>query len=220
MTWMQTASGRAFDLLNPSADDVNFEVDVIPSLAKTGRFACHGPVESDAYSVGQHSVLGAHALYRDTGSKEMAAAFLLHDARESYIGDNISPMQRALAAYAGQIARDELGERAQPGGKRLVELAFQLMGHQVDAAIYTAAGITYPLPPDVAAKVKEYDLRMLKAEILQLLVKPPKPWTEAIEKAEPLRLKGKITIWPWRRTADEFCSAMKLYLPAALQRAA
>jgi hypothetical protein len=219
MTWLQTSSGRAFDLVSPSADDVNFETDIAEALARIPRFTGH--VRSGAYSVAQHCVVGAHAVYRETKRRDVAAAFLLHDAHEAYIGDIATPTAEALAAYGGLIALNNGGtDAAGKGGMRLVEAALKLLKRRLDAAIHDAAGIIYPLPDEVREAVKIYDLRMLATERRHLLARCTKPWNAAIESAQPLRLEGKLKVWPWAYAADAYRSALDLYAPTALRRAA
>lgn len=219
MTWLQTSSGRPFDLISPSPDDVNFEVDIAESLARLPRFTGH--VRSGPYSVAQHCVEGAHAIMRETKRRDIAAAFLLHDAHEAYIGDLATPAAKALAAYGGLIALNNGGtEAAGRGGMRLVEAALKLLKRRLDAAIHEAAGVTYPLPDDVREAVKLYDLRMLATERRQLLARCPKPWDPAVESAEPVRLEGKLTVWPWAFAADAYRTALKVYVPSATRRAA
>jgi len=219
MTWLQTSSGRAFDLVSPSSDDVNFETDIAEALARIPRFTGH--VRSGPYSVAQHCVIGAHAIYRETQRRDIAAAFLLHDAHEAYIGDIATPAAEALAAYGGLIALNNSGtEAAGKGGMRLVESALKLLKRRLDAAIHEAAGIIYPLPDDVREAVKLYDLRMLATERRQLLSGAPKPWHASIESAEPIRLEGRLKVWPWSEAADAYRIALDRYAPSALRRAA
>jgi len=53
MSFIQTASGKHFDYLNASTDDVAIE-DIATALSNICRFAGHLP---EFYSVAQHSVL-------------------------------------------------------------------------------------------------------------------------------------------------------------------
>jgi len=219
MTWMQTASGQAFDLVNPSADDVNFDLDVIPALARIPRFTGH--VAAGPYSVAQHCVEGAHAIMRETRRRDIAAAFLLHDAHEAYTGDIATPMAEAIAACSGLVALQRTGSADVAATfNKTVEAALKLLKRRIDGAVHEAAGLTYPLPDDVREAVKLWDLRMLATERRQLLAKGPKPWHSAIEQAEPVRLEGRLKPWPWTYAADAYRAALDLYCPTALRRAA
>lgn len=90
MTWIQTNSGRVFDLLRPHSDAVDIE-DIAHALSNVARFTGHTDV---FYSVAQHSVIvslivpPAHAL-----------SALLHDATEAYLGDVSRPLKALLPDY-------------------------------------------------------------------------------------------------------------------------
>lgn len=90
MTWIQTASGRSFDLAQPRAQDVTIE-DVAHALSLICRFGGHMPKH---YSVAQHCVVVSHLVPR-----ENALAGLLHDASEAYVGDVVRPLKRMLPGY-------------------------------------------------------------------------------------------------------------------------
>ena len=204
MTWMQTASGRAFDLAAPRAEDVNFEIDVAEALAREPRFGGH--VRSGAYSVAQHCVLGADAILATTGSLELARAFLLHDAHEAYCKDIPSPL---AAAFAGRVGALVNAHFAEAWAERVFPRALREMKAEIDGAIHAAAGATWPLAPEIAEQVKAWDLGMLATERRQLLGPSPKPWHPSVEDVKPARLRGRITVWPWPRAADEW--RMRLY---------
>jgi hypothetical protein len=206
MIWMQTASGIAFDLLNPTPAMVDLRHDVPDALARISRFTGHVP--GGIYSVAQHCVIGADALMHETGRPDIAAAFLLYDAKEAFIGDWGTPIKQALAAAAGLAVPD--GHNAVLEGMRWLE-------NGIDAAIHAAARVAWPLPPAIAAAVKTMDLRMLATERRQLLAPAPQPWVAAVEAAEPLRLAaGSLTVWPWTKAADEWHDRLNRYCPAAL----
>lgn len=215
--WMQTGTGRAFDLMAPTADMVDLEHDVAEALAREPRFGGH--VRSGPYSVAQHCVLGADAIIAETGSIETARAFLLHDAKEAYIKDQMTPLKEALAVHVGLIVADEVGggEAAREMSRRTGELIFRhaLAGLEfnIDAAIHTAAGHPWPLAPDIAARVRQWDLVMLSAERRDLLCKPPKPWHPSVERVPPPRRLGRITVWPWPKAADEWRARLYQLFP-------
>ena len=91
MSWIQTASGRAVDLLEPTPRSIEIE-DIAYALAHTPRFA---GAASEFYSVAQHSV----TLSRVAPTIALARAALLHDASEAYLGDVASPLKRLLPRY-------------------------------------------------------------------------------------------------------------------------
>jgi len=61
VSWMQTFTGKRFDVLNPDPNLID-PIDIANGLAKESRFSgqCRG-----FYSVAQHSVLMANALRAD-----------------------------------------------------------------------------------------------------------------------------------------------------------
>lgn len=205
--WLQTGTGRAFSLLAPTAAMVDLEHDVAEALAREPRFGGH--VRAGPYSVAQHCCLGVDCILAETGSIETARAFLLHDAKEAYIKDQMTPLKQALAAHVGLVfATEGRGQAAQDHFSRTGELVFHqalaAMEFKVDAAIHDAAGHIWPLPPEISARVKQWDMAMLAAERAQLMVTPPKPWHASVEAATPARLKGRIIVWPWPKAADEW----------------
>lgn len=209
--WAQTASGRAFDLLDPSPDAVNFDTDVAEQLARNGRFA--GAVGAGIYSVAQHCCIGADYLMGSTRDPLIAAAFLLHDAHEAWINDIPTPAVDALIA----IARREFESKPEYDAGYIVKSAVKSLKRGIDVAVYRAAGLPWPLDAEVARLVAETDLRMLATERRHLLARAPRPWDPAIEAADPLRLSAdKFRIWPWPVAADEYRARLARWCPAAL----
>lgn len=218
--WMQTASGRAFPLCAPSPTDVDFVVDVPDALARTARFGGHVP--AGPYSVAQHCVLGVDAILDATGSLELARAFLLHEGHEAYIGDFASPVAKALADKAAQRAAGmakHASDRGAWAGTLVLE-AIRALKYDIDAATHAAAGMTWPLNADIARNVHTWDMRMLRTERDHLMARPPHRWVDAVETAEPARLKGRITVWPWPKAADEWRNRFRILFPDAAARAA
>ena len=222
--WMQTGTGRAFDLMAPTADMVDLEHDVAEALAREPRFGGH--VRSGPYSVAQHCVLGADTIIAETGSIETARAFLLHDAKEAYIKDQMPPLKGAFAAHVGLIFAAEIGggDAAKEMSRRTGELIFRRalaeMEFKIDAAIHAAAGHPWPLPPDIAARVKHWDLAMLAAERRDLLCKPPKPWHPSVERVLPPARLGRIKVWPWPKAADAWRARLHTLFPHLAANAA
>ncbi|SFP49822.1 hypothetical protein SAMN03159489_01053 [Pseudomonas sp. NFPP07] len=90
MTWLLTASGRQFDLLNPTAAMVT-PYDIAHALAHLCRFNGH---TRQHYSVAQHSLLVA-----DLCPEKHQLAALLHDATEAYIGNMVRPLKQVMPQY-------------------------------------------------------------------------------------------------------------------------
>lgn len=85
------ASGRLIDVMNPHADDIDLQ-DIASGLSKICRY--NGQCRW-FYSVAEHSVLGAEVAW-DMFGRDVARAFLFHDAAESFFGDITSPIKRLL----------------------------------------------------------------------------------------------------------------------------
>lgn len=209
--WVQTASGRAVDLLIPRPSDIDLAADVAPALAKICRFG--GQVVSGPYSVAQHCVLGAEAVLEETGRADLAAAFLLHDAHEAYLGDMVTPVRRAIMA---EVARRTVGNGDEAAA--MVAEAIDALKDRFDFAVYVAAGLQPPrlLPAADRAVIAGMDLRMLDAERRQLLAPCRRDW--GLGDVRPVRLRGAIRPWPWPEAADRWLAALRRLWPAALER--
>lgn len=95
MTWIQTYSGKKFDLIRPDAQLVDVE-DIAHALSHVCRF--NGHLKS-FYSVGQHSVHVAEHL-TDLDPRIQLQG-LLHDAAEAYVGDMVRPLKMTMPLFAG-----------------------------------------------------------------------------------------------------------------------
>lgn len=93
--WIQTYTGRAFDLLDPQQHSVDI-ADIAHSLARQCRFNGHCQF---FYSVAQHSVLIAQWLRRVGASPKTQLYGLLHDAPEAYVGDMPRPLKKLLPEF-------------------------------------------------------------------------------------------------------------------------
>lgn len=182
--WSQTASGGRFDILDPRPEQVRL-ADVAEQLAKICRFggACNGVF----YSVAQHSVEVANMLPR-----EQQAYGLLHDAHEMIVGDMTSPVKRAIHAVY---------HRRQPL-ERLVD--------RIDAAIFIAFGLDYPMPPAAAAAVKYADLVMLATEKRDLMAAPEHEWEPL-----PAPRAAQIVPMPWFNAMNFFLDKASEVLPGS-----
>jgi hypothetical protein len=90
--WIQTYSGKAFDLVFPTPEMVDIE-DIAWSLSRINRYNGH---TTRRYSVAQHCVAMSRKAMADGHSVEIALAMLLHDASEAYLGDMTRPVQLLL----------------------------------------------------------------------------------------------------------------------------
>lgn len=168
MTWVQTYSGIAFDLLDPRPEMVEIK-DIAHALAHQCRYNGH---TSHFYSVAQHSVLVSNALETVGSDRELLLWGLLHDAAEAYVGDLVSPVKRLL--------------RLKAGGATLAS-DFDRVEAQIQGVIVQK----YGLGPNEPAEVTEYDLRLLATERRDLFGQCPRDWQL---KYEPLY--QRIVVWP------------------------
>jgi uncharacterized protein len=164
-----TASGRAFPLLGPTRADIDFGV-VGEALAKQCRFAGH---TAQFYSVAQHSIPVAELL-----PSELRLYGLLHDAHAAFLGDITGPAKRAIELRAGPDMLRRISD-------------------EIDAAIFAAAGLLWPMQPAIAAAVTQADRIALATELRDLVpqgqrafgplppplrrVLRPMPWASAME---------------------------------------
>ena len=199
MSWMQTASGRAFDLLDPQPERVDLG-DVAHALARIARFTGH--TSGIPYSVAQHSVIGSDAIMGETGHIGLGALFLLHDAHEAYVGDLSTPLKGALH------------ERL-PG----FVTAWGRIRRDIDDAIHLAAGLPLPLPGERLA-IGDMDLRMLRAERDALLGPTPTPWHADIEAAPPIPGLPAIEPWPHHIAEMFFRNRLAHFFPGRIEPSA
>lgn len=157
---------RRLDLLDPDPRCINFH-EMAKVLSRIPRFA--GQTKGGAYTVAQHSVEGCDGILRDTGNRLAAAAFLMHDAHEYVIGDLATPILQGIMAHANAITGN-------PHAGDVVKQSVSSLKHRLDTAIHEAAGLPWPLTPDIRSIVKEYDARMCQSERLVRLERSPGPW--------------------------------------------
>ena len=101
MTWIQTHSGKAFDLLDPKPEQGGLD-DICHALAHTNRYSGH----VGRWSVAQHSIVVANialdlldSAERKEFGDEVFLDGLLHDSHEAYVGDLALPVKRAMPVH-------------------------------------------------------------------------------------------------------------------------
>lgn len=150
------ARGRIMDIANPTPQDIVWS-DIASALSKIARF--NGSYDCPAYSVAQHCVMGADALFIETQSHHLAGYFLLHDAHEAVLGDIPRPtvrlLKQRLAAMSESMAQ-------------LLQISLDQSKQAIDDAIFAKAGI--PSLHDLHEKqvIADMDDRMLRAEVIVL----------------------------------------------------
>lgn len=204
--WLATVSGGEIDLLDPTP--AQFDVtEIAEALANICRFS--GRVRRP-WSVAQHSVL-----MHDHASVAAKPYCLMHDAKETAIGDTPTPTKRALlVALAGldmpsTDAREERMRRALHGLLVERQRAFEA---RIDAAVHRAAGLAWPPPPSVVAEVHDLDLRALATERRRFMARSTRKWSAAVEKARPF-YRATLDPLPPPLAAAEWLRATRGCLP-------
>jgi uncharacterized protein len=166
--WMQTWSGRAFDLLEPQASQV-FLCDIAMSLERIPRF--NGHTGHRTWSVAHHSLLVANLLVSEFGEDhpQLRLAALLRDAHEAYIGDLIAPVKSALRTLAGPELPDLLERLEKP----------------IQAAIHERFHLPFPLSTKWQTFIKQADMTALGIEAQMFMGPPPRPWINLPQAADP-----------------------------------
>lgn len=150
---IQTASGRGFNVFDPSRDDIHIH-DIARALSNQCRFGGH---VRQFYSVAQHSVLAsevvrAHVPDVDEASyRDLCKTMLMHDAAEAYVVDIPRPIKHRLSVEYLEIE------------------------DRVMRALADRFGFDWPLP----IVGKEIDNRLLFTEKRDLLA--PANWSWSVE---------------------------------------
>lgn len=201
-TLFETASGRLVDLMNPRVEDIDFG-DIAEHLAKENRF--NGGTPGVSYSVAEHLCRGADAIFEETGDPTMAGCFLIHDAPEAYLKDDVRPKKKTVAL----IAQQQFGVLSGS-----IMSAFDQMTVNFDRVIAAAAGLPYPWPAVVASMVEYFDEVMLVTEWRDLK-KTPLPMG-LTRKVTPL--PDEIVPWHWSAARTHLETRFNKWLPACADR--
>lgn len=205
MSWTQTASGRALDLLTPVAPDgIDLRRDIATPLGMTGRYANQMPA-GIVYSVAQHCCIGADYIYAASHDPAAALAFLLHDGHEAVIGDWATPIIEAMQEAADRLA---------PGSGISIKAIKHELCRPIDAWLHRLAGLPWPLPAEIARTVAITDIRLMLAEREHLLARPPRPW--GCERYGALRLKHRILPLPAARATEQWLARFERWSEAVL----
>ncbi|WP_141247051.1 hypothetical protein [Mesorhizobium sp. WSM3866] len=203
--------GSAFDLLEPKASDISF-ADMANTLSKLARF--NGLYRCPAYSVAQHSVMGADALFRETGDGVAAGYFLLHDGHEYALGDITRPAVDLIQHHICRLASD--AGLAADFIDQLAHRAIASVKRSIDVAIYQAAEL-----PDIHAvpaygrQIREMDDRMLVAEAAALFGARPNSACLPRVSLPPPKLVGAIVPWGAMKAELAFIDRLQRYLGIA-----
>jgi len=197
MTFIQTFSGKAFDLFDPKVEDVCLE-DIAGPLSRqcrwNGQCRCF-------YSVAQHSMHVADLLKRAGAPARLQLIGLLHDAREAYTGDIVNPLMKMLFV---QTPWYSYGKREQDFADHVLDLEAEIR-----EAIFAAL---IPGMPDGCETTEEAsawnwaDTVSRLTEVRDLFTDPPvRDWTKGIY-VQPDQFPLNAPIQP--QFAEElFCKA-------------
>lgn len=152
---MTTFTGKYVDPYDMSPDDLNIE-DIAQGLSCMTRFAgqCR-----QFYSVAQHSVHCAQAVFKQTQNRKLARIALLHDAPEAFLCDLVRCVKLKLPDY----------QDAEYGIWLSVVLKFNL---EPLVALVHDGTVEVDLPPEV----RDADLRMLVTERRDLISDKSAVW--------------------------------------------
>lgn len=149
--WMQTYTGKAFDLDVPKVEQVHFE-DIARALARTQRWTGHA---KRRFSVAEHSVAVAALAWqmapdqKDPGIYVRAA--LMHDAHEAYLGDVASPIKELLRRRARGVW-DSIVDPIQ----KVIDERFQIQTNaDVELVVKTADSMSLSLERDQIMETSE-----------------------------------------------------------------
>ena len=150
MTWIQTHTGGAVDLLDPRPEQIHPH-DIEVALARIPRFCGH---TVEPFSVAQHSMLVHNILdwLVSEAPREMRLAALLHDAHEAFMGDISTPVADVLGPAVQQLKR------------------------RLDRAIRLRFGLPEMLPDGWEGLIRTADRAALATEKAWLLGPEPRPW--------------------------------------------
>jgi uncharacterized protein len=200
-TSVTCVGGGMIDLLNPRVADVSLPA-IAEHLAKINRYC--GATKGVVYSVAEHSARCAAAALVVTGDRLLAAYLLCHDMHEAYLGDDVTPKKRTLAAIVATF-----GVLSEP-----VERAFAQLTDRLDRAIHSRAGLAWPMPDGMAEKVHHWDRRLLATEWRDLMCCPP-PFDFGV-----LPLGSTIEpVEDWRKGRDLMLSGYAELLPNRISEA-
>lgn len=186
--------GSVMDLANVLPSDIDF-AEMAAGLSKIARF--NGRYSCAAYSVAQHGVFVADAIYAEHGDAYAAGVGLVHDGHEYLIGDLTSPTVAFLAHLAGQHVSE----------------AIDSAKATLDAPIMIAAGVSAggEIPASVREIVRDMDARMLRAEASALFGPVAVKHLPASRRPAP-RLKSAIESWGAAKAELAFIDRLGRYL--------
>lgn len=193
--WSFRPDGSVRDLAAPDPLEIDFFA-MANALSKIARF--NGSNPGIAFSVAQHSVMGAEAAFNETGDTRLAAWFLLHDGEEALLGDKPTPAQRLLAAHADQAGPQGRGSS--------VHRQWNWIKTKWREAGWHAAALGLP-DSFQQAHIDDFDRRMCNAEMLALFGPAARAQLLPVAHDRTLKLKGGIRPWAAMKAEERFIEA-------------
>lgn len=195
--------GRIVDLAALTAADIDF-AEIARSLSRVARF--NGRCRDASLSVAQHSVMGADALFRETGDGILAGYFLLHDAHEYLLGDLNRP---AILHLDGMVGRALSHRGIELEG--IFREALTMAREAMDAVVLTAANLP-PIDrmPVYRRQVRDMDERMCTAESRALYGDAEIPLVDST--LPPPKLTGALRAWGAMKAEEAFVDRLGRYL--------
>lgn len=195
--------GSLLNLAALSPADIDFAA-MANALSKLPRF--NGIYRDPAYSVAQHCVMGADALFAETGDALAAGYFVLSDGQRYLLGDWTRPAVDLVSHHLAAILQ-ECGVALGVGVRTAVTRARD----QADAAIFAAASLA-PLRdhPRYGRLVADMDDRMLRAEIVALFGARAARHAPAAGRPVP-KLTGAIRPWGPAKAEEAFLDRLGRY---------
>lgn len=208
--------GSLVDLAGVRPEDISF-AEMAATLSRIARWTGHH-TEACAFSVAQHSVMGADAIFAESEDHILAGCFLLHDGHEYLIGDQSRPVARLTGHYLARLFRFHgFAEDVSAFAEEVTGEAIAAMKADIDRAIYAAAGIGYPhLYPEYARRVRQMDERMIRAEGIALYGRRAGAHLPAARLPAP-KLRTPIEPWPAMKAEMAFIDRLETYLRIAVR---
>lgn len=193
------AHGRIMDIANPKSEDIVW-AEIASALSKIARF--NGSYGGISYSVAQHCVMGADALFAETQSGIMAGYFLLHDAHEAIFGDFPRPSSRLLKAHLHDLS---------PDSAKLYEIALVRSKATLDTAIYRKAGLQALHDFEHKNLIADMDDRMLRVEVQALFGARATDYLPE-QRLAAVRLTSPLKAWPHMKAEEAWLERLHRYL--------
>lgn len=199
--------GSCFDLADVQPGDIVW-TEIANALSGIARF--NNRYRDAAYSVAQHCVMGADALYAETGDPVCAGYFLLHDAHEALTGDITRPMVMLIEHHRHAAERRDFPRLAISGNT--VKDAVEAAKAGIDGVVWSVAGLP-PIGkmPLYARQVSDMDERMLRAEAIVLFGRAAASACPAADLPPP-RLTGAIRPWGAVKAEIAWLDRLEKYL--------